>query len=158
MALKTAVVVLLVIGVPARDESTDDSKKVMENLQGEWQMVRADVGNEPPPPDAKIGQTRMTIQGTKLIIGLGGDGGGGRREPASFSVDLSKKPYAIDIRPELPKEFKDMVVKGIFQLNGETLQLVFGRPGSDRPTSFTPTANDRFVSLTFERVRPPRPK
>ena len=61
MNIKVACIVLLAIGVPAKeDRSEDDPKKVLQNLQGEWQMVRADFGKEAPPPDAKIGQTRCT--------------------------------------------------------------------------------------------------
>ena len=152
MNIKVACIVLLATGVPAKeDRSEDDSKKVLQNLQGEWQMVRADFGKEAPPPDAKIGQTRLVIEGNKLIIRMAA--AGPKEETATFTTDLTKKPYAIDIQPQVPGGGpKNTSVKGIFQVSAETLQLSLGRPGGERPADFTGGDVTR-STLVFQRVR-----
>jgi uncharacterized protein (TIGR03067 family) len=161
MGFKVALVTVLVLAVPRPDErkqeAKDDVKSVMAKLQGEWVMVRAEFGNQPVPGDARVGQSRMLVQGDKLVINPDGGKGGNQRDEASFTIDLGKKPYAIDIQPMAAKRPRPEqgIVKGIFEVAGDTLQLTFSRPGGERPTDFAmPADKDKLiVSLTFERVR-----
>jgi uncharacterized protein (TIGR03067 family) len=148
MGLQAALVMVLAVAVPAPPERADDSKRVAENLQGEWQMIRADFGAEPAPPDIKMGLPRMIIKGDQLIILPPGQQ---RKESdeATFTIDLDKKPYAIDIRPKLQK---NEVVKGIFEFKDDVLHLTFGRPGLDRPMQFNPPPEARYVTLVFQRA------
>ncbi len=148
MGLQAALVVVLAVAVPAPPERIDDAKRVAENLQGEWQMIRADFGAEPTPPDIKMGLPRMLIQGDKLVILPPGQE---RKDEATFTVDLNKKPYAIDIRPRNIPE-KEAVVKGIFDLKDGALHLTFGKPGLERPTQFNPPPEARYVTLVFQRA------
>jgi uncharacterized protein (TIGR03067 family) len=162
MSFKAALVVLLAIGVPAREDRSDDSKKVMDNLQGEWQMVKADFGGLPGPPMEKE-LPRFVINGNKITIVENK-----RNEEATFTVDLSKKPYAIDIRPEIKGGgLREDLLKGIFEVNRDTLKIAFtipdfgGPPGGkgpppapERPTNFNPAPNLPVVSMTFQRARP----
>jgi uncharacterized protein (TIGR03067 family) len=149
--MKLMLISLLALAVPAKDDPPE-AKKVVENLQGEWQMARADFGNNPPPQDAKVGQTRLIIKGNKLIIRMDN---GGKEETASFTTDLSKTPYAIDIDPENPGGGKrNISVKGIFKVTTDTLQLTLGHPGRDRPADFMANGDTVRSTLVFQRVRP----
>jgi uncharacterized protein (TIGR03067 family) len=152
MTFNMALIAFLAIGVPAKDDPPDDAKKVLENLQGEWQMVRADFGKNPPPPDAKVGQTRLVIQGNKLLIRM--MDGNGKEETATFETNLTKKPFAIDIYSETPKGgARNITVKGIFEVSAETLQLTLGQPGAERPAALNGSDGAR-ATLVFQRVRP----
>jgi uncharacterized protein (TIGR03067 family) len=150
MALKAAMVIVLALAVPAREERDDTAKKAMEALQGEWQLAQANFGREAPPPDAD--QLRFVFQGNKVTIH---QAPAGRKEEASFTIDVIKTPFAIDIRPSTGTE-RDKVVKGIFRVTDKTLELCFREPGGERPTQFNPPdpgeGRNMTVTITFRRV------
>jgi uncharacterized protein (TIGR03067 family) len=154
MAFKAAMVALLAVAVPVPQRS-DDRKQPQESLQGEWGIVRADFGGK-MPADAKLGQTRFHFQGDRITI-LPDDGG--RNEEATFHIDASKTPYAIDIQPVLNAKGAggparaEIAVKGIFAVKGGLLHLTFAAPGAERPTAFTdPAGSNQVVSLVLQRV------
>jgi uncharacterized protein (TIGR03067 family) len=150
MGLKATLVVMLALGVPVRKDRNDEPPNVLEALQGRWQMVQANFGADPPPPDARVGETVLVIQGDKLIIQ---GGGGPKQEEAGFKTDLTRKPYGIDILPELggvDPSGKQVVVRGIFEVKDDVLRLTFTRPGGERPTSFHP--GGPFITLEFRRT------
>jgi uncharacterized protein (TIGR03067 family) len=153
---KLALIAFLAIGVPVKEERTDESKKVLDSLQGDWQMVKLDIGDLPLPPMDK-GLPRFVFQGNKITIV-----DQNRNEEAEFKIDVSKKPYTIDIRA-LNKGPKEEQLKGIFEITGDTLKIRFFVPelgkgkggGGDRPTDFNSSApNTPAVAFVFQRTRP----
>jgi uncharacterized protein (TIGR03067 family) len=148
MAFKAAVAVLFAVAVPVPPERPDESKS-SENLQGEWVLVRATFGKNAPPKD--ISQTKFVFEGNQIQIWDGP--AGAKQENATFSVDVSRKPYAIDIRPKVGAgPGNEIVVRGIFQIKGSTLELTFFPRGGDRPTSFTAAQGSDAVALVFQRA------
>ena len=72
-------------------------------------------------------------------------------EDAAITVDLKKKPATIDIKPE--KGPKEMLVKGIIEVNGDTMKLCFARAG-ERPTEFKGDAANGVMMITLKRAKP----
>jgi uncharacterized protein (TIGR03067 family) len=159
-------IVLLAVGVPAKEDRTDESKQVMENLQGEWQMIKADFAGLPGPPPMDKELPRFVIKGNRITIVEKN-----RNEEATFTVDLSKKPYVIDIRPVRAKGAKgdprEELLKGIFDVTKDTLKITIaipdfgGPPGAndaprmpDRPADFNPGPNVPTMAIVFQRVQP----
>src|SRR5437764_624829 len=113
--------------LPADAKSSDQEK-----IQGTWTVESATRGGMPAPDDM-IKNTKFVFAGTKVTIQ---GGGGPGAEEATFTLDGGKKPGAIDIKPMSRPE---QAVKGIYELQGDTLKLCVKREG-DRPTEFTSTA------------------
>jgi len=164
MSPKIALIAWMALGVPAKEDRMDESKQVMESLQGEWQMIKADFGGLPGPPPMDKELPRFVIKGNQITIVEKN-----RNEDATFKVDLSKKPYAIDIQPIPPKGAKgarEELLKGIFDVTNDTLKITialpnFGGPpdakgappAPERPADFNPRPNVPTMAIVFQRVR-----
>ena len=112
-------------------------------LEGDWVVESTEPAKEAPP-----GSITMRFADGKVSIS---EGGRERKETAGYTVDLTKKPATIDIRPEGgPKE---QLIQGIFELKGDTLKLCFGRDGADRPTELKADVEKRVMLITLKRVQ-----
>src|SRR5262249_36796346 len=86
------------------------------------------------------------LQGTKLYFKSGLRGLNG-----VVTIDPSKNPKWME------HTFLDgkLVYKGIYDLKGDTLRLLMGLPGGERPTEFKTKEGEKLWLRTFERVKPP---
>ena len=48
---------------------------------------------------------------------------------------------------------EEVIVKGIYELNGETLKICFAAPGKPRPTDFTNKPKSGRIVEVLERVK-----
>ena len=122
-------IVLGIVATLAADKSTpaEDTAK----LQGEWSMVSAERDGESLPADmvktwkrvAKMNEVTVTSDGQLFMR-------------ASFSVDPSKQPKAIDYDVTGgPYAGKQQL--GIYELSADGVKFCFALPGQPRPTEFT---------------------
>ena len=122
-------------------------KKVDEpppaKLDGEW-VVESFEGPKDGPPGTvtfRFADGKVNIQESKRE----------KPEEAGYTIDMTKKPATIDIRPENgPKE---KVVEGIIELKGDTLKLCFRHDGGERPTEFKGDAAKGVMLITLKRVK-----
>ena len=129
----------LALGAPAPKKG-DDPAPV--KLEGEWVVESFEGADKDPPPGSMI----MTFADGKVTVR---DGPREKKEEVTYTVDLTKKPATIDIKPK-----GDELVKGIFEVKGDTLKLCFGKEGADRPTEFKGDAEKRTVFVTLKRAKP----
>jgi uncharacterized protein (TIGR03067 family) len=112
-------------------------------LDGTW-SVQSATREGMPSPDDMVKNTKFVFSGNKVMVKEGDR----KPEEATITIDASKKPATIDIKPSNGPA--DRLVKGIYQLDGDTLKLCFRREG-DRPTEFASTAENKAVLMVLTR-------
>jgi uncharacterized protein (TIGR03067 family) len=141
----TPLVLGLALAVAAPAPKTADEPPPAK-LEGEWVVESMDG----PKTDA---------EGTGAITARFADGKVAIKEPkrekaevAAYTVDLTKKPATIDIRPDQGP--KDQVILGIIEVKGDTLKLCFAHGGmGDRPTEFKGDPAKGVMFITLKRVK-----
>ncbi len=129
-----------------------DTAKDWQKLKGNWEAVEIVMDGKVAPVDegkaVKLtfaGADRMTFVGSKDI---------GKHE-YGVKLDASKKPKAIDLKA-VSGEGKGDVVRGIYQLEGDTLKLCLASDPkiSDRPSEFASKKGSKVFMYTFKRAKP----
>ena len=144
--MTTSLIVGLALAVAA--PGPKDAAKPPPKLEGEWVLEKFEG-----PKDAPPGSVTMRFTDTRVSV-IEGDRE--RGEEADYTVDLTKKPAHIDIRPMGGKQ--DMVVYGLLAIEGDTLQLCFGfGPGRERPTELKADADKGVALITLKRVKADKP-
>jgi uncharacterized protein (TIGR03067 family) len=121
-------------------------RKEHEQLQGNWSFVQAEHDGHKSSPD-KLKALKLTIGADKLI--LRGDKG----MEYAYKIDPAKKPKTIDVTPRDGPD-KDMVLQGIYELDGDELKFCISKPGRDRPTEFVSKENSGLVLIVLKREKP----
>jgi uncharacterized protein (TIGR03067 family) len=135
-------VVFMVAGWFYCAEPPDAVKKDMAQLEGEWSMVSAEANGQTVPEEV-VKTGKRVVKGDETTVSLGDR----VLMKAKFAVDPSKKPKTIDYTvSEGPSKGK--VVKGIYELNGDTVKFCFSGPDKDRPSEFSaPAESGRTYSV-----------
>jgi uncharacterized protein (TIGR03067 family) len=128
--LMAAGVLVLAAGWAA---AADDAAAAAKKLEGTYEVVEATRGGKPEPKGKEI--TAFVIKDGTLSI----EGEKRRADTARFTLDPSKKPAHIDIKPGPG----DIVVKGIYETKetdkGLELTIAFpagSKAGDERPKDF----------------------
>jgi uncharacterized protein (TIGR03067 family) len=140
---------LLMVGLVlvSRGLGGQEAKK-KSKLDGTWKPVSV-VKNGKEEADTKdhsllfAGDTFSVKAGDKVEI------------KGTFKRDRSKKPHEIDMTvTEGPEKVTGKVLKGIYELKGDTLKWCFtADPDGDRPTEFTAPEGRRVMFITLKRVK-----
>jgi uncharacterized protein (TIGR03067 family) len=138
--------ILLAVGVGARAGDVEAKKKFIEKLQGEWQMVKLETGGKPALEETVANWVMIfdkdTIDHRRE--------GKGRKEKLTFKVDASKKPIALDI---FAGKEDEKGVRGIIELEGDTLKICTAFHDGERPTEFVSPAGQRITLFKLKRSK-----
>jgi uncharacterized protein (TIGR03067 family) len=129
-------------GSLAADTREDAVKAELEKLHGTWQLVSVETEGKAPPEEV-IKTIRVVIAGSKHTVHVGD------QVPAKdipFTIDPTKKPKETTDR--LPDGTE---IKGIYELDGDTLKSCVAPPGKDRPTEFKGKGGN--TVRVFKRVK-----
>jgi uncharacterized protein (TIGR03067 family) len=117
-----------------------------KQLKGTWALVSATHGGMRVPED-KIGKAAVTFDGDTMTMTEGES-----KKTAKYKLDTTKSPHLIDIHPQGGND-AGKVVRGLYEVKGDTLQLCFGRPDEARPTAIATKEGDRTVLAEFKKVK-----
>jgi uncharacterized protein (TIGR03067 family) len=135
--------VALVLGVlvatgRAEDKPANGDK---EKIQGAWTIVYGEHDGQPIPEDA-IKSIKLVYAGDKFTLQHGD-----QKTEGAFKLAPDKKPKAIDM------EMDGGMVKGIYQLDGDTLKLAHGKAGDPRPKEFPKKEGSGLTVATLKRQK-----
>jgi uncharacterized protein (TIGR03067 family) len=126
----------LVVGAVA---GQGDGKGAKE-IDGAWTFVSAVKGGKKKDFDGE--PIRIVFKAGKMTIDKGGDTKNG-----SYKIDPAKKPKQIDMKVE------ENEIKGIYELQGDTLRICGHGQGGERPTEFKADEGSEAMLLTFRREK-----
>src|SRR5437773_1028401 len=143
MKLRGLIVVGLVLAFGAV-KAADDADKDKEKLQGAWQPISAiEKGKEQSKEDLK--ERKITFKGDKITVKHGE-----KVHDVTFKLDPSKKPKEIDVTGK-DDDGKDRMMKGIYELNDDTLKVCLDMEGGDRPSKFDSPEGSNLIFVTLKR-------
>lgn len=129
--MKRTLGLLIPLVLLAADGPADEaSRKDLECMQGDWAMesfVRD--GDKLSDDDAQ--SLFRNVKGNDYTVFLFDKPIG----KGTFQIDATKKPKTIDSFPAGAPD-KSKPIRGIYELDGDTLRVCYGAPGKDRPTEF----------------------
>jgi len=133
----------LTLAAPAPKKSDEPPPA---KLDGDWVVESFEglpQGAQPP------GTITMHFADGKIHIN--DPGRKGNAEEVGYSVEMTKKPATIDIKPDKGPE---KLVLGIIEVKGDTMRLCFSKEGADRPTEFKVDMEKGIMVMHLKRVKP----
>jgi uncharacterized protein (TIGR03067 family) len=123
----------------------DAAKKELAKLQGTWQLLSAETDGK-KLPEEQVKQIRVVIKDEKHTVYFGEKV---VAEGVAFKVDPTRSP----------KEVEDTLrdgrkIRGIYELDGDTLRSCVAPPDKDRPTEFAGGKGSGSTLRVFRRVKP----
>ena len=128
----------------AADGADGPKKTDAEKLQGTWTVVGARAGGR------DVAEDQLPIQGitfdgdvyTNIVNGKPADSG-------AFHLDATQQPAMIDLVGPQGKT----VTQGIYQLDGDTLQMAIASVDENRPAALVSKPGSGTVVLTLKRAK-----
>lgn len=128
----------------------EDEKKGAASLEGGYTIVSGEHGGKAIPEEHIKGSiVKITAD---LIVGTDKD----KKEffSSSYTLDTSKKPWAITMKSKEPKEATAL---GLVKKEGDTVTIVYATPGGDTPTDFKTKEKQNLFVLKNMNKAPGKP-
>jgi uncharacterized protein (TIGR03067 family) len=136
--------------VPAQE-----AKEPAPMLEGSYTVVSGEKDGKPVPAEHVKGS--LVVFTRDKIVGTDKD----KKEffAANYTLDASKKPWAIRMKSTSPKEAE---AAGVVKKEGDTVTIAYGAPGGEAPTQFKTKENQHLfvlkaVKTTPKEDKPPKP-
>jgi uncharacterized protein (TIGR03067 family) len=131
----TIVAAIVMVG-----ESPQEDK---DKFQGTWVVILGEREGVKISEQSEK-EIRVVIEGDRYSL-MRED----RTQSGTFTLDPSRTPKTIDIRPDDGK-----TVLGIYTIEGDTQKVCFSEYGRDRPTDFTTEPESGQTLYVLRRVKP----
>lgn len=142
--MRPVVLLLLVSGTFVMAQpSEEDVKKELKRFQGKWEAVAAQGFDGKSPTDVELQLTTLEVDGDKFTMKTGSLTING-----AITVDPTKKLKTIDV---YLNGDKNNIMRGIYEIKGDTRKSCFALPGKDRPEKFRKEKD--FMYLEWRQVK-----
>jgi uncharacterized protein (TIGR03067 family) len=110
-------------------------------LQGKWVLASAETDGAPVDSD-ELKDAVLTIKGNSYTVAFPD-----RTDEGTFKLDLTKQPNQMDVSPG---NGGDALV-AIYQVDGRTMRICYGRDGGPRPTEFKTSSGSSALLIIWKR-------
>ncbi len=130
--MRPAALFLLLSAISFAAQPTEEEiKKELKLFQGKWIATFIQPVGGKPYSEEMVKETFLEVNGDKFILTQQGQA----TLETRFKVDPTKKIKTIDIYDS--NDSSNLLVKGIYEIKGDTRRSCFAEPGKDRPEAFT---------------------
>ena len=151
LTMKLAILALFVFAGYASAADDAESKKLLKDLEGSYTVTAAELSGGSPPPGFLPSIEKLTIKDNKFSITFKFEGKL-EEKSATITVDATKKPAQIDLKP-LDGDKKDQTVMGIVAIEKDGINVCWtNAPDGKRPADFKTSKNDKNMSLTLKKM------
>jgi uncharacterized protein (TIGR03067 family) len=140
MRMTTCLLITLFTALPAVDPPKSDA----DRFQGTWVVSRVEINGKVQP---KVFTIRVEFDGDKLFAKVGD------RQPearGTFKLDQGRMPKVYDLTT-----VEGQKVRGIYELDGDTLKVCLSAPGDERPTAMKTAPHDDRTLIVYKREKAP---
>jgi uncharacterized protein (TIGR03067 family) len=127
------------VGVMAQDRGSDKNP-----ILGVWRFTSSERAGKSKLSDEKV---QLDIEFSAQTFRFYAPAGA--KHPQSYKLDTSAKPKTIDWI--LGNGAKPL--HGIYEIDGDTLKICWGKAGGERPKAFTSTADGEEWNWVLKRVK-----
>lgn len=120
---------------------TADDKKAP--LEGGYTIVSGEKAGK-AIPEGEIKGAIVKFTGDKI---LGTDKDKKEFFSATFTLDTSKAPWAIEMTSKNPKDGKEAKASGLIKKEGDTVTVIYALPGGEAPKDFKTKENQQLFVL-----------
>lgn len=139
-----AICSLFALAIPALADEKSDAE--LKALTGKWDITKAELGGEDITDHLKALKFEI-MAGGKYVADLGKE-----KDEGSFTIDLAKKPKQMDIKGNGGPN-KDKLIKAIYKLDGDDLQVCYDFTGGERPEKFETKPKTMQLLITYKRKK-----
>jgi uncharacterized protein (TIGR03067 family) len=119
----------------------------LRKFQGVWKVAGLEA-NGSAVPSEDIPSILVTIKDHTFSAAIED-----RNERGSFTVDSSRAPGQMDIRPETGPDAGESL-PGIFEMTPDGFRVCYARPGRPRPATFSTSEEAGRLLLVYKRQQP----
>jgi uncharacterized protein (TIGR03067 family) len=124
----------------------EDAKKDLEKLQGTWKLVSLEVDGKKKTSEGQKKEPTMVVEGNKFTSTIDDE----HSFKGTFTLDASKKPKVVDFTVT-EGELKGKTLRGIYEVEAETLRACYAAPDKERPTEFASKAGSGVHLYVYKR-------
>jgi uncharacterized protein (TIGR03067 family) len=123
-------------------EIKDQTKEDQEKIQGNWKVESATVAGMKDPEE--VLKIELSIKGDKIVSKRRAEN---QVQEGTIKLDAGGKVKTIDIQTE------DMLLHGIYKLEGDSLTICLDESGEARPAEFESKEGSRVALVVLKRVK-----
>lgn len=133
-------------GMAFADEKADN-EKVLKAMAGTWTFESHVMAGEKAPADL-LKSMVITFDGEKFAVKMGDK----VAQAGTHTVGTAKKPHTVDA-VVTEGEGKGTTMKGILELDGDTLKVCFDTSGKTRPEKYESPAKSELANIVLKRAK-----